>query len=315
MGRSAAVLPLTLALLSAAAAAWDLRALRCSFTADCECGFGPDLRGLECELAVTLVGQPLVRRQLMEGLRQFLEKRSPEKPLVMSFHGSTGTGKTFVSAMLVRHLFPEGLQSPHVHQFSPIVHFPHAEHVERYKENLKHWIQGNLTNCGRSVFLFEEMDKMHPGLIDVIMPFLGPSWVVYGTNYRKAIFIFISNAGGEQINEMTLDLWRAHQDREEISLQDMEAAISKAVFENPQSGFWRSGIIHEHLIDFVVPFLPLKRHHVKQCVINELVQQGLEVRHGVVQEVADSIPYFPEEEKLFSSTGCKTVASRISFFF
>lgn len=82
---------------------------------------------------MTLVGQPLVRRQLMEGLRQFLEKRSPEKPLVMSFHGSTGTGKTFVSAMLVRHLFPEGLQSPHVHQFSPIVHFPHAEHVERYK--------------------------------------------------------------------------------------------------------------------------------------------------------------------------------------
>lgn len=63
-----------------------------------------------------------------------------------------------------------------------------------------------------------------------------------------------------------------------------------------------------------MPFLPLKHHHVKQCVISELVQQGLEVRPGVVQEVADSIPYFPEEEKIFSSTGCKTVASRISFF-
>lgn len=34
---------------------------------------------------------------------------------------------------------------------------------------------------------------------------------------------------------MTLDLWRAHRDREEISLQDAESAISKAVFENPQS--------------------------------------------------------------------------------
>ncbi|XP_025915498.1 prosalusin isoform X2 [Apteryx rowi] len=181
-------------------------------------------------------------------------------------------------------------------------------------ENLKHWIQGNLTKCGRSAFLFDEMDKMHPGLIDVIMPFLGPSWVVYGTNYRKAIFIFISNAGGEQIKEMTLDLWHAHKDREEISLQDMESAISKAIFENPQSGFWKSGIINEHLIDFVVPFLPLKHHHVKQCVINELIQQGLEVRQDVVEEVADSIPYFPEEEKIFSSTGCKTVASRISFF-
>ncbi|NWS24796.1 TOR2A protein, partial [Polioptila caerulea] len=270
---------------------------------------------LEFDLATNLVGQPLVRQLVMKGVREFLENPNPVKPLVMSFHGSTGTGKTYVSSMLVRYLFQRGLQSPYVHHFSPIVHFPHAEQIEQYKESLKRWIQGNLTNCGRSAFLFDEMDKMHPGLIDVIIPFLGPSWVVYGTNYRKAIFIFISNAGGEQINNVTLALWRARKDREEISLQDLEPAISKAVFENPQSGFWKSGIINEHLIDFVVPFLPLKHHHVKQCVISELVQQGLEIRPNVIQEVADSIPYFPEEEKLFSSTGCKTVASRISFFF
>ncbi|XP_040462914.1 prosalusin [Falco naumanni] len=310
---------LALALLLAAAArpaaASGLWALRCGFSADCECGFGPDLRGLECDQATNVVGQPLVRQQVVPAVREFLQNPHPAKPLVMSFHGSTGTGKTYVSSMLVRYLFQGGLQSPYVHQFSPIVHFPHAERLEQYKENLKHWIQGNLTNCGRSAFLFEEMDKMHPGLIDVIMPFLGPSWVVYGTNYRKAIFIFISNAGGELINKMTLDLWHAHKDREEISMQDLVPAISKAVFENPQSGFWKSGIINDSLIDFVVPFLPLKHHHVKQCVISELVQQGLEVRPGIVQEVADSIPYFPEEEKIFSSTGCKTVTSRISFFF
>lgn len=35
------------------------------------------------------------------------------------------------------------------------------------------------------------MDKLPPGLMEVLKPFLGPSWVVYGTNYRKAIFIFI----------------------------------------------------------------------------------------------------------------------------
>ncbi|OWK59787.1 prosalusin isoform X1 [Lonchura striata] len=318
MAPGAAPAPVLLVLLAAAArpaAAWDLWALRCGFSADCECGFGPDLRGLEFDLATNVVGQPLVRQQVMKGVREFLENPNPVKPLVMSFHGSTGTGKTYVSSMLIRYLFQRGLQSPYVHHFSPIVHFPHAEQIEQYKESLKRWIQGNLTNCGRSAFLFDEMDKMHPGLIDVIIPFLGPSWVVYGTNYRKAIFIFISNAGGEQINNVTLALWRARKDREEISLQDLEPAISKAVFENPESGFWKSGIINEQLIDFVVPFLPLKHHHVKQCVVNELVQQGLEVRPSVIQEVADSIPYFPEEEKLFSSTGCKTVASRISFFF
>uniref|UniRef100_A0A8C5X1T8 Torsin family 2 member A n=1 Tax=Malurus cyaneus samueli TaxID=2593467 RepID=A0A8C5X1T8_9PASS len=287
------------------------RSARSAGAAGREAGLGTgDPRGggrAAAEAGRHLVGQPLVRQQVMKGVREFLKNPNPAKPLVMSFHGSTGTGKTYVSSMLIRYLFRRGLQSPYVHHFSPIVHFPHAEHIEQYKENLKRWIQGNLTNCGRSAFLFDEMDKMHPGLIDVIIPFLGPSWVVYGTNYRKAIFIFISNAGGEQINNVTLALWRARKDREEISLQDLEPAISKAVFENPQSGFWKSGIINDHLIDFVVPFLPLKHHHIKQCVINELVQQGLEVRPDVIQEVADSIPYFPEDEKLFSSTGCKTV--------
>lgn len=65
---------------------------------------------------------------------------------------------------------------------------------------------------------------------------LGPasqfSWIP--AKYASISFL-CSNAGGEQINEMTLDLWRAHKDREEISLQDLESAISKAVFENPQS--------------------------------------------------------------------------------
>lgn len=59
------------------------------------------------------------------------------------------------------------------------------------QKDLKSWVQGNLTTCGRSLFLFDEMDKLTPGLMEVLRPFLGSSWVVYGTNYRKAIFIFI----------------------------------------------------------------------------------------------------------------------------
>lgn len=82
----------------------------------------------------------------------------------------------------------------------------------------------------------------------------------------------------------------------------------------PADGFWRSGIMEEHLLDAVVPFLPLQRHHVRHCVLNELAQLGLEPREEVVQAVLDSTTYFPEDEQLFSSNGCKTVASRITFF-
>lgn len=65
--------------------------------------------------------------------------------------------------------------------FSPLV----------LQEELKSWVQGNLTECARSVFLFDEMERMPPGLIDVLEPFLGPSHVVFRTNYRKAIYVFI----------------------------------------------------------------------------------------------------------------------------
>lgn len=58
---------------------------------------------------------------------------------------------------------------------------------------------------------------------------------IFQDTCQISISFLCSNAGGEQINEMTLALWRARKDREEISLQDLELAISQAVFENPQS--------------------------------------------------------------------------------
>lgn len=41
------------------------------------------------------------------------------------------------------------------------------------------------------MFIFDEMDKMHPGLIDSIKPYLDYYDKVDGVSYRKAIFIFL----------------------------------------------------------------------------------------------------------------------------
>ncbi|KAL1786509.1 prosalusin isoform X1 [Sigmodon hispidus] len=222
-----------LGLVLATATAWDVASLRCSFGSFCECDFWPDLPGLECDLAQHLAGQHLAKALVVKSLKAFVQDPAPSKPLALSLHGWTGTGKSYVSSLLAQYLFQGGLRSPHVHHFSPTIHFPHPSHTEQYKKELKSWVQGNLTVCGRSLFLFDEMDKMPPGLMEVLQPFLGPSWVVYGTNYRKAIFIFISNTGGEQINQVALEAWRSRRDREEISLQELEPAVSRAVLDNP----------------------------------------------------------------------------------
>ncbi|XP_024908742.1 prosalusin isoform X2 [Cynoglossus semilaevis] len=163
----------------------------CSLSDSCECDFKPNLRDLEWDLYRNVYGQHLVQDIVSEEVAKFLQDKNPERPLVLSFHGSSGTGKTMVSSMLGTHLYGWAMSSPYVHQFVPTLHFPSRQLVHEYREELKGWVQGNLTECARSVFIFDEMETMPSGLIDVLEPFLGPAHVVFGTNYRKAIYIFI----------------------------------------------------------------------------------------------------------------------------
>lgn len=45
------------------------------------------------------------------------------------------------------------------------------------------------------MFIFDEMDKLHPGIIDAIKPFLDYYEQIDGVSYRKAIFIFLRLMG------------------------------------------------------------------------------------------------------------------------
>lgn len=60
-----------------------------------------------------------------------------------------------------------------------------------YQTQLQQWIKGNVSECATSMFIFDEMDKMHPGLIDGIKPYLDYYDKLDGVSYRKAIFIFL----------------------------------------------------------------------------------------------------------------------------
>lgn len=123
------------------------------------------------------------------------------------------------------------------------------------------------------MFIFDEMDKMHPGLIDSIKPYLDYYDKLDGISYRKSIFIFLrfvsvfnqlgiswicaitrgwmhhfldewksneyfcspSNAGGDKIIHTALDFWNAGKNRHDIELKDLETLISLSVFNDNQS--------------------------------------------------------------------------------
>uniref|UniRef100_A0A8C5E1X5 Torsin family 2 member A n=2 Tax=Gouania willdenowi TaxID=441366 RepID=A0A8C5E1X5_GOUWI len=286
--------------------------LYCSIADNCDCDFKANIRDLEWDLFKNVFGQHLAQEVVSEEVSRFLQNKSPDRPLVLSFHGSSGTGKTLISSMVANHLYGSAMSSPYIHQFIPTLHFPSAQHVPHYREELKKWVQGNLTQCARSVFIFDEMEKMPLGLIDVLEPLLGPSYVVFSTNYRKAIYIFISTTGEEVINKVTLENRQSGGEREDINLLELEDGIALEVYNSNTSGFFHSTIVHQKLITRFVPFLPLSRCHVARCTHLQLLQRGVFNRRDVVDAVAAEMIYSPVQGRFFSTTGCKAVPAKIN---
>lgn len=89
---------------------------------------------LQMVLEQKVFGQHLATQVILKALSANSRDKQPRKPLVMSFHGWTGTGKSFVSKIIARNLYQSHeARRSFVHQFDAVLHFPHAEHIKQYK--------------------------------------------------------------------------------------------------------------------------------------------------------------------------------------
>nr|XP_020730392.1 torsin-1A isoform X2 [Odocoileus virginianus texanus] len=206
--------------------------LYCLFAECCSPKRSLSREALQKDLDSKLFGQHLAKKVILNAVFGFISNPKPKKPLTLSLHGWTGTGKNFVSKIIAENIYKGGLNSDYVHLFVATLHFPHISNITLYKDQLQSWIRGNVSACARSIFIFDEMDKMHAGLIDAIKPYLDYYDNLDGVSYQKAIFIFLSNAGAERITDVALDFWRSGKQREEIELKDMEHALSVSAFNN-----------------------------------------------------------------------------------
>ena len=70
-----------------------------------------------------------------------------------------------------------------------------------------------------------------------------------------------------------------------------------------------------NVVDFFIPFLPLERQHIVQCIIVEMVAMDLLPDHNKACEMADKIVvYISDDERRISASGCKRVARRLWHF-
>ncbi|XP_025087670.1 torsin-1A-like isoform X2 [Pomacea canaliculata] len=278
-----------------------------------------NVTGLRANLEQKLYGQHLVGKVVANHIQAHVRNKNPHKALALSFHGSTGTGKNHVSRIIAEALYKKGLHSKNVHLISSTKEFPHQEMLPLYKDRLRDMIEKQVKICAQSLFIFDEIDKMPSGLIDTVKPYLDYHEHLNGVNYRQAIFLFLSNAGSNAIIKHSLDHFREGKRREEIQLVDMENILAKAVINtDTKGGLWHSELIAKHLITAFIPFLPLTRKHVQDCVRDVLVTKGCyrrpkEVSQYTVDNVLKELTFNSGEEQLFSVTGCKRVAEKVDF--
>ncbi|PSN30466.1 Torsin-1B, partial [Blattella germanica] len=140
---------------------------------------------LDLAFQTQLFGQHIAHKVVLNALKDhFREGAKPKKALALSFHGWPGSGKTYVSQLIVENLFKEGAKSKFVRFFMARTHFMVEKHADIYKIHLMDWIRGNVSLCARSIFIFDEVDKLPRGVLDAVKPFLDYHEHIDGIDYR-----------------------------------------------------------------------------------------------------------------------------------
>ncbi|XP_035908693.1 torsin-like protein [Anopheles stephensi] len=270
-----------------------------------------DITELRKSLEKSLFGQHIAAEVIVNAVGgHFKNINSSEKPLVMSLHGLPGTGKNFIAEHITRALYKNGANSQFVHKYLGRIHFPLQSEVETYKLNLVNDIKKAIARCPKSLFIFDEVEKMPSGLFDSIVTLLDHHAYTKHLDFRQSIFLFLSNVAGPEIADKLKGLVDRGVWREETKLHDYESTLEIASY-NLMGGLHKSELIESHVVDHFVPFLPLELRHVESCIRAEYAKftdakMSDELLSAVVKE---AITF--DETGLYSNTGCKRVNKKV----
>lgn len=126
-------------------------------------------------------------------------------------------------------------------------------------------VNAAVKSCQESIFVFDEVESIPAGVFESITSILDHHNYVHGINFRKAIFIFLTNAGGKEIANALNTIMSEGKFREQTTIHDFEYIAEMGAF-NVDGGLKGASVIKSGLIDHYLPFLPLERRHVEKCV-------------------------------------------------
>lgn len=257
-----------------------------------------DLESLRHELQHRVHGQHIAVNTVIKMLEEFTNA-SDKRLLLMSFHGWTGIGKNFVS-----HIIAEHLPLTNVHKFIVPLHFAHDTNSSALL--LSDWVLSNTSfpSCGLHLFIVDEIDKAHDSLVHSLCGSLSELSSRSDASCR-AIFLLLTNDGATEINTAVAHALMNGGSREDLQLAELV----------PRPGSqWYTKLVSAKLIDQAVPFLPLQRQHVAQCIEAELRLRQVPETQQLIDDVLNTLSYFPADNPLFSSSGCRRITHLVDRF-
>ncbi|KAK9867882.1 hypothetical protein WJX84_011423 [Apatococcus fuscideae] len=224
---------------------------------------------LEPYLLSQMVGQDMAIQQFSDAVCDHLNQPHPQKPLVVSAHGSPGVGKSYMHKLAARALYNQkpqlelecpGIDCPSLKVFSGLDYVS----IDRAQQHaaLKTALLEHLRKMPQALIVIDEYDKMDCDTQFMFKQLIQGSHNV-DVSMNRAIVVLESNAGFEDLHQLLVKT----RDRSKINAEEVQRLLKDIVWKR-----WDEGGCHDHaslwkmvgLVDFFLPFLPLEQVHLER---------------------------------------------------
>ncbi|SHK21230.1 ATP-dependent Clp protease ATP-binding subunit ClpC [Tepidibacter formicigenes DSM 15518] len=262
------------------------------------------LLNLEEILHNRVIGQEEAVRAIAKSIRRArVGLKDPKRPIgSFIFLGPTGVGKTELSKALAEVMFGDE---------DSIIRIDMSEYMEKHAVSrligsppgyVGHEEGGQLTEKVRrkpySVVLFDEIEKAHPEVFNVLLQILDDGRVTDSkgrtVDFKNTVIIMTSNVGAHTISKQKILGFTASVDKEEIQKSEYEKMKENVMRELRQK--FRPEFLNR--IDDIIVFHSLNQEHIDEIV--KLMIKGLEER---LREMNIKISLTDEASKLISKEG------------
>lgn len=250
-----------------------------------------------------LFGQSVAKATILQSIQEFSSQNYSVITLIMT--GWLGSGKTFATNLIQSH-FPN---PDNVHVFTVPLHFADGTRNFHFLDDLSLHIS---RSCGHSLVIFDDIDGGSPSTIEQVEKFiLTLKNSQLSSRSNGTLVLITSNVGGQTLNQMTLALMREDIAlRESLDLYTMTQAIRDNGYVIPTLDTLQDQGIPVK----VIPFLPLTREHVRQCVEKEIARKGYPSTLQDIEKILGEMRFFTDDFPVLSKSGCKTVANKVNLF-